>query len=691
MHGLQDDRLRNPVLISSVSSLFCLLILNFLDVIWIFFILISFLLFSILFCFILKNKIFAVACVSCLISCCAFIIKLYTNDSIINSFEGKELTVIGYSTDLPVYSEGKCRYNVRVEKIKGIEKIPKFNIEMVSDDDLYCDPFERFKIKLKILESNNLSDQIRLKSQGVKFSSVPYLYQNIERLDIKKNIKYYVLKIKSYILDCVSKIFDSKCDRLLRALVFRDRSRLTFDEKIAFSESGVFHFLAVSGFHFTLFTNILLNLLKFLKINRSVAYSLCCLFVIFFIIMVGFTPSVVRSGVMLLIYFLSKIFFKPYDSLNSLGLGLTLILILNMDACLDVGLWMSFVSSASLILFSDKIKRNIFSKLKLEKSTKILRYSLSNFIDSTVGTISTLPISCLYFKSFSILFFISNLFISILIYILITTFLISIIFYKIPFLNLTPKISNIISELIIKIIYNFSNFSFSLNYSFIPLCFSILFILISYFIIFKDIEKEILKIFLIFINLILTGIISYQLKRKNSFQIDILKGDIIISDQRQNIIIMRSDKLNRLHNYFNKNIVIINNNKNNLLENDKIINLSDNKIYEFNFSNKLNIIAFKIKSKGWIKIEIFDKIILVCMDGGNADLLPNKIKNCDIFLAFNLPNNLNQIKFKEIIFANNSFRYKFNSNKILNYNNLVSGEYDASILLKNNKYFIERK
>ena len=157
--------------------------------------------------------------------------------------------------------------------MKGIEKIPKFNIEMVSDDDLYCDPFERFKIKLKILESNNLSDQIRLKSQGVKFSSVPYLYQNIERLDIKKNIKYYVLKIKSYILDCVSKIFDSKCDRLLKALVFRDRSRLTFDEKIAFSESGVFHFLAVSGFHFTLFTNILLNLLKFLKINRSVAYS----------------------------------------------------------------------------------------------------------------------------------------------------------------------------------------------------------------------------------------------------------------------------------------------------------------------------------------------------------------------------------------------------------------------------------
>lgn len=641
-----------------------------------------------LFGFIFKNKIFAVVCVSCLVSCCAFIIKLYINDSIVNSLEGQNLTITGYSTDLPIYSDGKCKYNIRVEKVEGIEKIPKFNIEMISDDDIYCDPFERFKIKVKISENDSLSNQIRLKSQGIKFSSVSYSYQNIERFNTKKNIKYYILKVKSYILDHISKIFDSKCDRLLRALVFRDRSKLTYDEKIAFSESGVFHFLAVSGFHFSLIANILLNLFKILKVNRTIAYSLCCLFIIFFTIMVGFTPSVVRSGVMLFIYYLSKIFFKSYDSLNSLGLGLILILIMNMDACLDVGLWMSFVATVSLILFSDKIKVKMFSKFRLNKNTKILRYSLSNFVDSTIGTISILPISCLYFKSLSTIFFISNLFISILVYFLILTFLISIVIYKISFLNLIPKISNIISELIITLVNNFSDCSLSLNYSFIPLCFSILFILISYSIIFKDIEKEILKIFLIFINLILIGIISYQLKRSESFQIDVLRGDIIISDQKQNIIIMQSNKLNRLHNYLTKNIAIINNNKE---LNNKMINLTDNKIYKLSFSNKLNVIAFKIKSKGWIKIEIFDKIVLVCMDGGDAKFLPEKIKNCDIFLAFHLPNNFHEIKFKKILFVNNSFMYKFNVNKILNYDNLVSGGYDVSILFKNNKYFIERK
>lgn len=690
MHGLRDDRLRNPILNFSFSSLFCLLILNFLNIVCISIVSFCFVLLVIFFFFIVKNKVFFVSCISCLISCCAFIIKLYTSDAIINSLEGKELNIVGYFNDLPVYLDGKCKYNIKVEKIEGIEKIPKFNIEMISDNDIYCDPFERFKIKVKILENINLSNQIRLKSQGIRFSSVLRPYQNIEILDRKKNLKYYILKMKSYILDRISEIFDSRCSRLLRAFIFRDRSKLTYDEKMAFSESGVFHFLAVSGFHFSLITNILLNLFNFFKINRLIAYCLCCLFIIFFTTMIGFTPSVIRSGIMLLVYFLSKIFFKSYDSLNSLGLGLISILIINIDACLDVGLWMSFISSTSLIIFSNKIKSKIFSKVIFKKDIKILKYFISNFVDSTIGTISILPISCLYFKSFSILFFISNLFISILIYTLIATFLISIIVYKIPLLNLISKISDVISELIIKIVYNFSNFSFSLDYSFIPFCFSILFILISYFIIFKEIEKEITKIFIIFINLVLIGTISYQLKRKDSFQIDILEGNIIVSDQKQNVIIMQSSKLDRLRNYLTRTVAIINNNKDNILKNNKIINLFDNKIYKFDFSNKLNIIAFKIKSKGWIKIKILDRIILICMNGGDAKNLPEEIKNCDIFLAFNLPNNFNQIKFKKIIFINNSSLCKFNANKILNYDNLVSGGYNISILFKNNKYFIER-
>ena len=95
-------------------------------------------------------------------------------DSAVNAFEGENLTIIGYSTDLPIYSDGRCRYNVKVEKIEGIEKIPKFNIEMNSDDDIYCEPFEKFKVKVRILENNSLYSQVILKSRGIKFYSVLY-------------------------------------------------------------------------------------------------------------------------------------------------------------------------------------------------------------------------------------------------------------------------------------------------------------------------------------------------------------------------------------------------------------------------------------------------------------------------------------------------------------------------------------
>ena len=61
---------------------------------------------------------------------------------------------------------------------------------------------------------------------------------------------------------------------------------------------------------------------------------------------------------------MAKIFFKNYDALNSLGVSLIIILLINPDSCLDIGLWMSFLSSASIITFSNKLKKNILLKLK---------------------------------------------------------------------------------------------------------------------------------------------------------------------------------------------------------------------------------------------------------------------------------------------------------------------------------------
>ena len=251
-----------------------------------------------------------------------------------------------------------------------------------------------------------------------------------------------------------------------------------------------------------------------------------------------------------------------------------------------------------------------------------------------------------------------------------------------------------ISKFIIILVDNFSRFTISLDYPFIPLCISLILIFISYCIIFDNLEKRYLTIILAFLNLILVGIISYQFSNINKFKIDVLNsGDFIISDKKENLIILKSEDLKKLKKYMHNNTFIINLNKNLVLDYNKVMNLGSNNIYSLEFKDKkFEFIGFKIKEKCWIKIKILDTILLFCIDGGEVNDLPEKFRSCDIFISFKLPNNFNKLNFKKIVFADNSWLKSFNFNKITNYNNSISnGDAFSVFISSNNNYYISRK
>lgn len=693
MSEISRDELRLPFLISGVSCLYCLLILNFIHIYIVFLLTFLFLSLSVLFLSFYKNKIFFVSCFSCFISCLIFTYKFYTKEVVLDSLQEKELTIVAYATDLPEYHDNYCKYIIKVEKIENLENVPKFKMELLSSDDMYCEVLEKFKVKIKV-RSLDLKEKIKLKSQDKYLSGVVYSYHNIERLGKIKNLRYYILNAKQNLIDYTVKIFDTNCANFLRAILFRDRSKLTAYDKDIFSKSGIFHFLAISGFHFSIMIKILLNLFKFLKFRLRLSLVLCCVFIIFFMIMTGFTPSIIRSGVMIFVHILAKLFIKKDHPLNSLSLALMIILMSNIDSCLDISLWMSFVSSSSLVFFSSKFKNIIFEKFKTIKNYKILNYILSNFVDSLIGTISVFPISCLYFKSFSLVFLISNLFVSFQIYILILVSIVSLLCNQFIFFENLPKISNFIVKSIMIIAKKLSNFHINLDYTFIPLCVSFILIIISYSLIFRDLKKDILKIIFMFLIFTELGMLSYQIKHINALKIDIIpsygSNDIIASTQKENFIILQSDNINKIDKYLKSNKMIIN--INDKIKSDEFVNIKKNsevKIYDI--KNNIKFLILNLKNKKWIKINIMGKIILISANGGDIRNLPENMRECDIFLAYKIPNKLNLLKFNHIIYADNSYLYRKNCNKIANYDNFVLSGYDGSIFFKDGKYFISRR
>ncbi|MBO6126540.1 MAG: ComEC/Rec2 family competence protein, partial [Clostridia bacterium] len=714
------DNIRQPLLASGMSVLFCFLIFNFLHIYCSFVLMGIFLIFFLFFYFFVKNKDFALIFASVFISSGIFIFNFYKNDIFTNSLKNQDIKITGYIIDMPVYSNNICKYNIQVESIENIKnfkKIPKFKMQLISQSDINCDIYQKFKAKIHVQENTNLKEFLRLKSQNIKLSGFVSSYEPIERLEIKKNINYYILKIKENLLNYITKIFDNQSEAFIRAFLFRDRSKLNSGEILLFSESGISHFLAISGFHLAIIINILLNLFKFLNFKKRFSYLLCCVFILFFMFITGFTPSIMRSGIMFLIFILSKIFFKNYDALNSLGVALIIILLINPDSCLDIGLWMSFLSSASIITFSNKLKKFIFSKLKniknnilnsssgsagenkkYIKNNKIFilfNYIISNFSDSLTATVCVLPVSCLYFKSFSLVFFISNILISFQIYILILISILAILFNQIKIFSFLPSFASLISKSIITVTRFLSKFSINLDYKFIPVCVAFALILISYYILFCNIKKDFFKILFMILIFFDIGIISYQINHANSFDLKIFcsnySKDILISNQKNNIIILQSKNLNKFNNYLSKNIMILSNN--NLKINTKnYFNIKDNIKYEFESQDKnFNMISYKINQKTWIKINLLGKIIIIALEGGDIKNLPEDFRKCDIFIAFKLPNNFQILNFKDIIFVDNSWLARFNYNKILKYKNYISDNYyNILINFKNNNYIISR-
>ena len=69
-------------------------------------------------------------------------------------------------------------------------------------------------------------------------------------------------------------------------------------------------------------------------------------FVLFFMGLAGFSPSVTRAGIMMLLYLGGFLLRREPDSLNSLGLAALVILFANPFAAADLGMLLSFSATA---------------------------------------------------------------------------------------------------------------------------------------------------------------------------------------------------------------------------------------------------------------------------------------------------------------------------------------------------------
>ncbi|MCE5293880.1 MAG: ComEC/Rec2 family competence protein [Chlamydiales bacterium] len=182
------------------------------------------------------------------------------------------------------------------------------------------------------------------------------------------------------------------------------------------------HVTVVSGFHFSLIAVILASFFRLLLPWKQT--NICLLIAITgYLLFIGPSPSVLRAWVAVTILFLGKLFEVRANGLNSLGIGLILVLCYDPACVTGLGFQLSFLATFAILLFYplvDQMMRSYFPKrsasdlLKMPFSEQLLFVLLTFFISSLALVLSVsifmLPMSLYCFETFPLMGLIYNCF-----------------------------------------------------------------------------------------------------------------------------------------------------------------------------------------------------------------------------------------------------------------------------------------
>ncbi len=178
----------------------------------------------------------------------------------------------------------------------------------------------------------------------------------------KKNpITSYAYRARARISELISaNLPDGDSGDFLIAILLGLRRGLGDGLNDDFMKTGTVHLLAISGLNVGLIAFLMLLVFGMLRVPKKAGYCASIVLLIFYAVLTGGTPSVIRATVMSVAILAGLLIGRDASLWNSLGLAAVIILGCDPAALFDIGFQLSFLSVASLLYFMPKIKSRNF-------------------------------------------------------------------------------------------------------------------------------------------------------------------------------------------------------------------------------------------------------------------------------------------------------------------------------------------
>lgn len=265
----------------------------------------------------------------------------------------------------------KYYYLVEVDYVEletGKADVKPFKTRITSTKPIVAEPHDRIEGNVTFFaykDGYGFSSKSSYLAKGVKTGAYMSGYECVVVKTVKP-FAYYLKAFRQELLMQVKVVLPAEEASLINAILLGERSGISDKVDRDFKIIGQTHLLVVSGMHMTTVSCMLIALLSALRFRKRLRNLLGISAVVCYMLITGTGTSVVRSGIMMILFLVADSMGRETDSINTLGFAVTVMCIPNPYIGGDIGFILSVLSTLGILVLNRpfaRIQGRILEKL----------------------------------------------------------------------------------------------------------------------------------------------------------------------------------------------------------------------------------------------------------------------------------------------------------------------------------------
>ena len=213
---------------------------------------------------------------------------------------------------------------------------------------------------------------------------------------------------------------------------------LGYDDNLAdevrknYVAAGSMHILCVSGMHvgiIYLLASVLLGFLNRKKWQKTLKQALLLVLIWFYALIAGLSPSILRASLMISFVIIGEMIQRKGFIVNSIAASAFVLLCINPNNLFEIGFLLSYAAVMGIVVLQHPIYHLFYVNNKLlDKAWEVTSVALS-------AQIATIPFTLFYFNQFTTYFWLSNLFMTPISFIVVISGMVLLLVSWIPYIN----------------------------------------------------------------------------------------------------------------------------------------------------------------------------------------------------------------------------------------------------------------